>query len=342
MTTPDAADWKTRFDSGRRLLKEDQSVDSYLTDLLGRDYALYRTAWAQAGQAPLSVPAFPLQLDFQLNNRCNFRCPMCYWSDPKSLEDSSRPAEEFPLPKFAEIVRDGVGRGLRAINFEGLNEPLLKKDLADYIRLAKKAGVVDLTLHTNGWLLSPEWSKRLIDSGLTKLMVSLDAFSPETFKHTRASDHYDKVVGNIAEFLNIRFKQRAPLPLLRTSFVVQPANKHEKSAFEAFWTRYADWVQIQELMDMTNLVAEKGDYTAPSGPKVCPQPFYRMSVKTNGEVFPCCCSLGHKFLAKGNVHDDSAATLWRSDHFENIRRLHAEGRYREIEACRICLDNVFQ
>lgn len=328
------------FQAKRKLIRDGQTPDQYLSGVLGESYDQYRSQWRASGEnAPL--PEFPLQLDFQLNNRCNFRCGICPWHEPESLPDWSQPVTEFPFEKFCEIVREGRKDGhLQVINFEGLNEPLLKKDLADYIAFASQQGVVDLTLHTNGLLLSKEWSERLIRSGLTRLMVSLDAFSPETFKKVRASTKYETIIRNIAQFLEIREQVGGALPIFRTAFVVQPANKHEKEAFVAFWNKYADYVLLQDMIDMTGIV-ENGAYGPGDADKTCAQPFYRMSVKANGDVFPCCCSLGHLGLVGGNVFKESIQSLWHSDAFNKVRHLLKARRYKEMEPCRVCLDNVY-
>ncbi|MGO9013561.1 MAG: radical SAM/SPASM domain-containing protein [Dissulfurispiraceae bacterium] len=323
----------------KKLTKPGQSPDEYLSGILGSGYDEYRTLWANAGKG--DIGDFPLQLDFQLNNRCNYRCPICYWSNPEQLQDSLEPPTEFPFAEFCRIVTQGMQSGyLKVINFEGLNEPLLKKDLPDYISFAKKAGVIDLTLHTNGLLLDDEWSKRLIQSGLTRLMVSIDAFSQETYYKVRGSRKYTAVLKNILNFLKLRKEMNAVLPILRVSFVFQPVNKHEVDDFREYWEQYADYILIQPLIDMTSLVHDD-DYKNVEG-EFCSQPFYRMSIKANGDVFPCCCSIGHVQLSDGgNVFREDISQLWRRESFERIRRLMKAGRYYEIPACKICLDHVF-
>lgn len=323
-----------------KLTKDGQSAEDYLAGVLGEPYVGYRKKFKTAGVGAFRMPDFPLQLDFQLNNRCNYRCPMCFWSEPRKLQDWSYPSTEFPFNKFCSIVRQGREKGnLKVINFEGLNEPLLKNDLVKYISFAKDAGVVDLTLHTNGLLLDKKWAARLVKSGLTQLMISLDAFSRETYYKVRRSKKYDTVVRNISSFLEIRAKMKAKLPLLRLSFVVQPSNIQERKDFVKYWKKYADYILIQELIDMTK-IANENEYR-PSKGKFCPQPFYRMSIKANGEVFPCCCSLGHIYLSSGNVFKDKISVLWKGELFERIRRMIKDGKYHEIPACKICFDNIF-
>ena len=327
----------------RKLIKDGYLPNDYLADLLGEPYRIYRKEWNNADKSNTAIPEFPLQLDFQLNNRCNYRCIMCYWGSPEELSDWSNPAREFPFEKFCEIVSHGVrNNNLKAINFEGLNEPLLKKDLPEYIAFANKMGVLDLTLHTNGLLLDRDWSEKLIESGLTRLMVSIDAFSKETYLKIRRSNRYEQVVKNIGIFLKARTELGAILPLLRVSFIHHPFNIHEAEDFRKFWEKYADYILMQEYFDIPNLLPEREFVMKDSySDGFCQQPFYRMSIKANGDVFPCCCSLGHVYLVGGNVFKSSVPDLWKSDEFEKIRQVHKKGKYYEIHACKICLGKVF-
>jgi radical SAM protein with 4Fe4S-binding SPASM domain len=59
----------------------------------------------------------------------------------------------------------------------------------------------------------------------------------------------------------------------------------------------------------------------------------------DGTVLPCCVDLnGDKPL--GNIHDKPFSQIWNGPEITEMRRLHAQGRYREIDICRNC--TIFQ
>ena len=62
------------------------------------------------------------------------------------------------------------------------NEPLLDKDLIERINYATERGIMDIHMNTNAMLLTEEMSKKLLDTGLTRLCFSIDALTPETLK----------------------------------------------------------------------------------------------------------------------------------------------------------------
>ena len=121
-------------------------------------------------------------LRISVTDRCNFRCTYCM---PKELFGASykfMPRSE--LLSFEEIVRLAgifVAHGVRKIRLTG-GEPLLRQRLEDLIRmLSAVAGLEDLTLTTNGSLLTLNRARRLRAAGLKRLTVSLDAVDDTVF-----------------------------------------------------------------------------------------------------------------------------------------------------------------
>ena len=121
-------------------------------------------------------------LRISVTDRCNFRCTYCM---PKELFGANyRFMPRSELLSFEEITRLArvfVAHGVRKIRLTG-GEPLLRQGLEDLIRmLSEVEGLEDLTLTTNGSLLTPERARRLRAAGLERLTVSLDAVDDTVF-----------------------------------------------------------------------------------------------------------------------------------------------------------------
>ena len=121
-------------------------------------------------------------LRISVTDRCNFRCTYCM---PKELFGASyRFMPRSELLSFEEIARLAgifVLHGVRKIRLTG-GEPLLRQGLEDLVRmLSAIEGLEDLTLTTNGSLLTPERARRLRAAGLERLTVSLDAVDDTVF-----------------------------------------------------------------------------------------------------------------------------------------------------------------
>jgi cyclic pyranopterin phosphate synthase len=120
-------------------------------------------------------------LRISVTDRCNFRCTYCM---PKEIFSRDHEfLERDLLLSFEEIERIAaafVRHGVSKIRLTG-GEPLLRKGIEDLIaRLAAIDGVEDLTLTTNGSLLTRK-AQSLADAGLHRVTVSLDSMDDDVF-----------------------------------------------------------------------------------------------------------------------------------------------------------------
>ena len=145
----------------------------------------------------LSRPIRDLRIS--VTDRCNFRCTYCM---PKEVFNSSY---EFlrrdDLLSFEEITRISkvfADCGVKKIRLTG-GEPLLRKNIPVLIeQLTKINGIEDISLTTNGVLLTQNMAQQLKDAGLQRITVSLDALDNETFKSiSDVSFDVDKVLNAI-------------------------------------------------------------------------------------------------------------------------------------------------
>ena len=154
------------------------NIHQKMRNKYGEAYDLYRKQWEYAEQMD-NTTDYPIQLDFELNYSCNFSCTMCTWSKESVAKRGKNTWLDFNI--FQEILDEGVSKGLKAIRLNYINEPMIRKDLFRFIKYAKNLGIIDVYFSTNGSLLNEENSRSLVESGLDRLQVSLDAFTSETF-----------------------------------------------------------------------------------------------------------------------------------------------------------------
>lgn len=119
---------------------------------------------------------------------CMFKCKMCYiWT----LEDIPiLPFEE--IKKFIDSAAELTERKIE-INFTG-GEVLLRNDITDLITIAHSYGI-RTSLCTNGYLIDDKMAKRLADSGLNGMVISLDSLNEETHDTLRGKvGSYNKIM----------------------------------------------------------------------------------------------------------------------------------------------------
>ncbi len=125
-------------------------------------------------------------LRISVTDRCNFRCFYCMPHDDYAWTPR---AEILRYEEVERLARIFVGLGVRRIRLTG-GEPLVRQDLARLVgMLARIEGLIDLSLTTNGALLTSEKARELKEAGLQRVNVSLDSLKPERFRQmTRRGD----------------------------------------------------------------------------------------------------------------------------------------------------------
>ena len=325
-------------------------------------YDEYRKQWEEATKLNV-VTDFPLQIDFELNYSCNFTCPMCTWNE-ESTESKGRQTW-FDFEVFKEVINDGVSKGLKSIRLNYINEPLIRKDIVKFISYAHKAGIIDSYFSTNGSLLSDELIRNLINSGLLRLQISLDAVTKNTYEKIRTGGNYDQVIKNVLRFLEIRKEMGSKLPTLRVNFVKTDVNKNELDDFIKFWENKVDSIGIQDLVGIMEGFGKKTneevEQTKLTGDFRCAQPFQRVTLRYNGTILPCCTfyaaempigqlksEINTKFsdidniglldkTIKSKLIIGSIQEIWQSKQMKFIRDIHKKGEFWKHPICKTCV-----
>ncbi len=122
-------------------------------------------------------------LRISVTDRCNFRCVYCM---PKEVFDKDYrflpKAELLSFEEIERVVQAAAELGVTKIRLTG-GEPLLRRDLEVLIsQIRQVPGIGDISMTTNGSLLTQSRARALRDAGLQRITVSLDAMDDDTFK----------------------------------------------------------------------------------------------------------------------------------------------------------------
>jgi len=159
-------------------------------------------------------------LRISVTDRCNFRCVYCMPKDVYGLEHHFLERRELlSFEEIAWLAGIFVGLGVRKLRITG-GEPLVRRDLERLIALLAPLGS-DLTLTTNGSLLRAK-ARPLVDAGLTRVTVSLDALDDAVF---RELNDVDFPVGRVLD--GIDAAAEAGLPVKVNCVVKRGVNEAE-------------------------------------------------------------------------------------------------------------------
>ncbi len=127
-------------------------------------------------------------LRISITPRCNFKCTYC---DPMGM-GHKEPLGTVTVTQVAHVVEAAAGLGMESVRFTG-GEPLLRKDLTDMIYHAKKiVGISDVAVTTNASLLKRRLPE-LLEAGLDRVNISLDAINADVFKMATAGGNIKQV-----------------------------------------------------------------------------------------------------------------------------------------------------
>jgi len=311
-----------------------------LGSIIGRErWNIYRDLYEKASNLEI-ITDYPIQIDFELNASCNMRCPMC----PISAESAKGkgPKTWFPISLYKELVEDGVKRGLKAIKLNYVNEPLIRKDLIDFIAYAKEVGVLDIYLSTNGLLLSESMAKNLILAGLTRIQISIDAHTSVIYDQVRPGGNLEKIQKNIINLMALKNKLGSILPLVRVNFVRTELNEHELGEFMEYWSGRVDMIGVQEFVKppiSSHLIVSKTSEKKRERGFRCSFPFKQVVITNEKKILPCCTFWGeHLALEQNCVDSESVIKAWNSPGMNSLREMHLKGEYWKSEICKKCVD----
>ena len=146
-------------------------------------------------------------LRISVTDRCNFRCRYCMPREHFGSEHEFLDKEEIlSYEEITKITSAMIPLGLSKIRITG-GEPLIRKDIAHLIGMLRTLdGEIDLALTTNGVLLK-QHAKALVEAGLNRVTVSLDALEVGMFQAMGDTRHTPfEVLEGIDEAIKVGLK----------------------------------------------------------------------------------------------------------------------------------------
>lgn len=159
--------------------------------------------------------AFPLrQLYFYLTEGCNLACKHC-WLAPKFDPVGDRHAM-LSLELFRQAIEEAIPLGLKSVKLTG-GEPLLNPDFLAILDFVKEKGL-DLTLETNGILLTPEVAGAIARQNNPFVSVSLDGADAKTHDKNRGIEGaFDKTCAAICTLADNEIRPQIIMSIMQSN-----------------------------------------------------------------------------------------------------------------------------
>ena len=292
----------------------------------------------------------PASLSIEPTTACNLRCPEC----PSGLRSFTRPTGNLQQKVFSNIISQ-THKTLTALTFYFQGEPYINPNFLDMVKDAVKHKVFTIT-STNAHFLNDENSKRTIESGLHRLIISIDGTTQDTYEQYRKEGNLEKVIEGTKNILAWRKKLKSNTPEVVFQYLVVKPNEHQVEEVKQIakdlgvdkvnlkTAQIYDFENGNELMPTIDKYSRykknaSGKYELKN--KLLDQCWrmWRGSVVTwDGKVVPCCFDKDAQH-EMGNISQTSFQEIWKSPPYQNFRKALLTSR-KEIDICKNCSEGT--
>lgn len=205
----------------------------------------YRAHWEFAN-AQSAVQTTPPWIQVARSNLCNFTCVYC--SDHRLGNTIPRTRNEGEAwDRLLTLIPRS-----ETMAFHGVSEFMMDPEFSDIVTRCARAKVA-LIINTNGSVCTPKHRELLAAYPESLTMIfSVDAATPETFRHIRGWD-FQRVIENIRAYVAC-LRPRSCHTFIMLSFVITKSNVHEMVQFVALGKSLGvDFIRFSRLHEYTGL-----------------------------------------------------------------------------------------
>ncbi|MDA3892351.1 MAG: radical SAM protein [Salinivirgaceae bacterium] len=292
-------------------------------------------------------------LSIEPTNLCNLKCPECPSGNNKML----RPRLFISENNFDHTIRQ-VSECLTYLQLFFQGEPLMHPKIYNYIKKSTTKKIYT-SISTNGQFLSLENSTKIVQSGLHRIIVSIDGATQQVYEKYRVGGDLTLAKNGIKNLIAERKRLKSKTPYIIMQFVVLAYNEHQITEIKALaQTLNADKLQlksaqISDTKEKASLVPKKakysryiknsdGNFSLKRNRKFkCKRVWFGSVISANNELLPCCfdkdanhsyaelSKVDIKYAWKGILAKDFRIKVWNNHNSIDICKNCSEGLWRK-------------
>lgn len=302
-------------------------------------YASPKLTWAYY-RRHRTVHALPSRMMIDPINICNLKCPLC----PTGVGVTGAKQALMSFELFEHIV--SLNPSVRMVDLYNLGEPFLNKDIFKMLKFCQDRGIRTST-HTNLAAYGTDLIEQMIAISPTRLHLSIDGVTPETYWTYRIGGDFDKVRRNM-EYLSKRIRETGRGPAtVEWAYLFHKGNKHEIPQARDLARKLDFQFFVRPLVVPPSIISEWYDpedlnqVTASFRTNVvCPHLWLKMTVKPIGTLALCCFAYDDDDDI-GSLVDlktpEELLALWNESVVRRGRACFSrKGKFREITKPMLC------
>ena len=290
----------------------------------------------------------PFSISVEPTTACNLRCPEC----PSGLRAFSRDTGNLKKDFFREIITH-LGDQLFYLTFYFQGEPYINPNFLEMVAYAHTKKIYTTT-STNAHFLDDANARATIESGLDRLIISIDGSTQEVYEAYRKEGELAKVLEGARNVVKWKKVLKSNTPHIIFQFLVVKPNEHQiDDIYQIAKEIGVDEVklktaQIYDFKDGNPLIPtidkysryaqmQNGSYKIKNELlNHCWKLWHSCVITWDGMVVPCCFDkdASHKL---GDLKKESFKELWKGETYSNFRKQLLKGRDK-IDICNNCTE----
>jgi len=294
---------------------------------------------------------YPISISFEPTTSCNLRCPEC----PSGLREFTRPTGMLKKDFFRETI-DDIAKEILYLIFYFQGEPYLNPDFLEMVKYASQKGIYTAT-STNAHYLTDEKAKLTVESGLDRLIISIDGTTQDVYQQYRVGGKLDKVIEGAKNIVKWKKALNSSKPFVFFQFLVVKPNEHQIEEIKKLGAEIGvDQVRFKtaQVYDFENdpnqliptnnkysryKVNKEGKVVSKSGlQNHCWKLWHANVITWDGLVVPCCFDKDATHQL-GNLKTQSFKETWNNDNYKQFRRELMTSR-KNIDICSNCSEGL--
>jgi radical SAM protein with 4Fe4S-binding SPASM domain len=293
---------------------------------------------------------YPVSISFEPTTSCNLRCPEC----PSGLRAFTRPTGMLENQFFRQTI-DEMHKELLYLIFYFQGEPYLNPAFLDMVQYAASRKIYTAT-STNAHYLTDENARKTVESGLDRLIISIDGTTQEVYEQYRVGGRLDKVLAGAKNIVKWKKTLKSSKPFVVFQFLVVKPNEHQiedvkqlakEVGVDDVWFKTAqiydyekDPNQLITTIDKYSRYKKKGDVYEPKNKLAnhCWKLWHANVITWDGLVVPCCFDKDAQHQL-GNLKEMSFRETWNNESYKMFRKQLMNSR-KNIDICSNCSEGT--
>jgi radical SAM protein with 4Fe4S-binding SPASM domain len=292
----------------------------------------------------------PFNISIEPTTKCNLGCPEC----PSGLKSFTRPTGNMETDFYQKVLNE-LGNRLIYLYFYFQGEPYLHPKFLELVKSASDRNIYTVT-STNAHFLTERKAKKTVESGLDRIIISIDGTTQETYENYRIGGSLEKVKEGTRHLVKWKKELKSATPHIIIQFLVVKPNEHQiDEIFELGkelgvdevklkTAQIYDYSQGSELMPTIDKYARyqkqsDGTYKIKNDLlNHCWKLWHSCVITWDGKIVPCCFDKDAQHQL-GDLNTKSFKEIWQSDLYDVLRKKILRSRA-EIDICTNCTEGT--